>query len=222
MDVVSIRSGKAAAGVDEDTSWTDVNLDENREESRTGAFQKILYCFFFQLFTVRVDEKFCRPDFAMISVYFVVFFSGNLANSGGRGAGQPVGAPGQPGRYGDGRRFRYSSMSFHFRNHSTFLLLLLLLWMLLLTWFCWCRRFFFCSATSFASVPSAAGHGVADDARGVADAATGGGARLGVSAAARDHGRLCALPLQDPARLARPGAALGRQRYRKTDELRTS
>ena len=82
--------------------------------------------------------------------------------------------------------------------------------------------FFFCSATSFASVPSAAGHGVADDARGVADAATGGGARLGVSAAARDHGRLCALPLQDPARLARPGAALGRQRYRKTDELRTS
>ena len=47
MDVVSIRSGKAAAGVDEDTSWTDVNLDENREESRTGAFQKILYCFFF-------------------------------------------------------------------------------------------------------------------------------------------------------------------------------
>ena len=104
---------------------------------------KRFFTVFFQLFTVRVDEKFCRPDFAMISVYFVVFFSGNLANSGGRGAGQPVGAPGQPGRYGDGRRFRYSSMSFHFRNHSTFLLLLLLLWMLLLTWFCWCRRFFF-------------------------------------------------------------------------------
>ena len=35
---------------------------------------KRFFTVFFQLFTVRVDEKFCRPDFAMISVYFVVFF----------------------------------------------------------------------------------------------------------------------------------------------------
>lgn len=50
-------------------------------------------------------------------------------------------------------------------------------------------------------------------ARGLPHPEARDGPRLRLPAAARDHGRLCALPLQDPRRLARPGATHGGQRF---------